>query len=64
MCSVVRVIAKVFRDENGHIERGDLREFHALEAGDPLEAWGEWLNTNAPAWNGIEDVEAELHRDD
>jgi hypothetical protein len=54
--------ARVYRDDDGAIESGELEEFWPLTDDDPVGAWRRWFSENAKPWNDVIDVEAEIRR--
>jgi hypothetical protein len=61
--SEVDVELEVCRDFEGRIERGRVVEVHAVSDAEPATAWRQWFRANAPEWDEVDDVGAELGRD-
>jgi len=56
----------IARDVHGVIAEGELRRFDLVDMSlDDLEAWRDWYESSGgSAWDEVEDIEAELSRDD
>lgn len=55
-------VARIYRDEEGAIESGELEEFWPIDAGDPVDEWRAWFSQNAKPWNDVSDIEEEIRR--
>lgn len=55
---------RIERDPEGLIIGGELLDFTALTADDPLASWRTWFKTAASEWDTIDDIDKELGRDE
>jgi hypothetical protein len=56
------IVAIVSRDDDGHVDHGELLEFIAVTDDDATTAWRSWYQNHAQEWDRIPDVEEELGR--
>jgi|GEM_PF-3236156 len=62
--SEVDIEAVILRDADGSIRGGHLVSFEKVTDQNPREAWLAWMAENAPRWQTVEDIDAELFDDE
>jgi hypothetical protein len=62
--SEVDIEAEIERDSEGRISGGKLIDFAIIGDGDPAEEWRAWFAAAASGWDNVDDIEAELGRND
>lgn len=61
--SILDIVMRVARNEDGEIESGELIEFHPVGSVGATEAWREWFKPHSPYWDTVDDIERDLGRD-